>query len=152
MSRLNLRKGFTLIELMIVVAVIGVLAAIAVPSFIAYRDKSRVASAVGTSGSIRAAIASYAADSDGNLFPLDGAVSDWDTLLSITEANGGTLKTTATLQGMSLASYDATPQAGDIDGEDYVFVFYTIGVPATMDGAQIEVRPSGIERQTLGGS
>ena len=51
---------------MIVVAIIGILAAIAVPNFLNYRNKSRVAAVVGTGEGVRAAFASFAADSTGN--------------------------------------------------------------------------------------
>jgi hypothetical protein len=96
-------------------------------------------------------MAGFAADSTGNLFPFDAVIPDWAALENVTTANGGTLKATEALQGMELESYDAFGN-GTREGEDYIFVFYTLGVPPEMTGAQVEVRPSGIEKQTLGGS
>ena len=58
MTRTN-EKGFTLIELMIVIAIIGILAAIAIPNFIAYRNKAFCSAAESDANAIAAALADY---------------------------------------------------------------------------------------------
>ena len=59
LQKLRGKKGFTLIELMIVIAIIGILMAIAIPNFIAYRDKSFCSSAEADSNNVAATMADY---------------------------------------------------------------------------------------------
>src|SRR5690606_4323744 len=51
----NVQKGFTLIELMIVVAIIGILAAVAIPQYQNYIASSQVARVMGEVGALRSA-------------------------------------------------------------------------------------------------
>ena len=55
----NNQKGFTLIELMIVIAIIGILAAIAIPNFISYRNKAYCSAAESDVEKVMGAIADY---------------------------------------------------------------------------------------------
>lgn len=52
----TMQKGFTLIELMIVVAIIGILAAVAIPAYQNYIAKSQVSRVMGELGSLKTAV------------------------------------------------------------------------------------------------
>lgn len=75
----TLRQAFTLIELLIVVAIIAILAAIAVPNFLEAQVRSKVSRAKADMRSIATAIESYAVDN--NHYPNDRY--DWDPVAGL---------------------------------------------------------------------
>ena len=65
----RLQKGFTLIELMIVVAIVGILAAIAIPAYKDYIARSKVSECAATMGACKTSITEYF--NTRNVFPAD---------------------------------------------------------------------------------
>ena len=61
-QKIRNRKGFTLVELMIVVAIIGILAAIAIPNFLQFRLKAKTSEAKSNLGAIRSTEVAYFAE------------------------------------------------------------------------------------------
>lgn len=86
LRKLKNQKGFTLIELMIVVAIIGILAAIAIPNFMTFRLKAKTSEAKSNLGSIRTCEEAYKAEYDiylaANRYPSAAATGTSDAWIA----------------------------------------------------------------------
>jgi type IV pilus assembly protein PilA len=96
----KIQKGFTLIELMIVVAIIGILAAIAIPAYSDYTERAKVSELVTLASACKGSVSEYY-QSEG-VFPTDndeGGCTNTatDKITSITVTGNGAVSGTITV-------------------------------------------------------
>jgi type IV pilus assembly protein PilA len=96
----KLQQGFTLIELMIVVAIIGILAAVAIPSYQDYTARAQVTEAVSLTAAFKTSLAEFYADSGTyptNLTAIGTTTSGKYVASMVVSSSGGAVTVLATM-------------------------------------------------------
>ena len=124
--RKQLQKGFTLIELMIVVAIIGILAAIAIPAYQDYTIRSQVSEGLTLAAAAKSGVSDFFSNT--GRAPADRIEAGLGTTDTATDTAGNYVQSLAVVNGVITITYSSTaPQRANeaIDGLTLTLVPYT---------------------------
>jgi type II secretion system protein G len=113
-------RGFTLLELLITIAIVGIIAAIAIPAYSNYRQKAKIAEAIADLRNLRLAIEMLAIDTE--MWPTQKAVGDASGGLEVWNLNedtAGLVATNGAFPGWAGPYIQSVPK--DPWGSDYFF-------------------------------
>lgn len=125
----NVQKGFTLIELMIVVAIIGILAAVALPAYQDYTLKAKIGNAMTSVDALKTAVALCAQENGGTLTSCNTTASGAETGIPEFTATKEVASASVT-EGVIEATLATGIKATDIDGKTITWT-PTVGETAT---------------------